>query len=106
MTTQAEGQGLRLTLEGIDEHGNPAKAVIMNFEDGKSYPVTGMPAYDAQSDKLVNNSTIWIIRTKAGKVVETLISEVSADGKTWTVTVAGATPDGQRLYNVLVRDKQ
>jgi hypothetical protein len=55
---------------------------------------------------VVNDSTAWIIRTKAGKVVQTLISEVSADGKTWIVTTAGVTPDGQQIDNVLVREKQ
>ena len=59
-----------------------------------------------QADKVVNDSTAWIIRTKGGKVVQTLISEVSADGKTWTVTTAGVTPDGQQINNVLVREKQ
>jgi len=38
--------------------------------------------------------------------VQTLISVVSADGKTWTVTTAGVTPNGQQLYNVVVREKQ
>jgi hypothetical protein len=103
---QTEGQGLKITLEGIDAQGNPAKAVIVNFNDGKSHPVTGFRAYDAQSDKVITDSTAWLIRTKAGKVVQTLVSEVSADGKTWTVTVAGVTPNGQQLYNVLVREKQ
>ena len=65
-----------------------------------------MPAYDAQADKVVNESTAWLIRTKAGKVVETLISELSPDGKTWTLTIAGVTPNGQPLNNVIVREKQ
>jgi hypothetical protein len=105
VAVQAEGQGVRLTIENVDAQGNSAKAVIINFDDGKFHPV-GAPLYDAQADKVVNDSTAWIIRTKAGKVVQTLISEVSADGKTWTVTTAGVTPDGQQINNVLVRDKQ
>ena len=78
----------------------------MAFNDGKSHPVTGVPAYDAASDKEVNDSTAWVIRKKAGKVVQTLISETSADGKTWTRTTVGVTPNGQQLYNVAVYDKQ
>jgi len=105
VAVQAEGQGLRLTIENVDAEGNTAKAVIINFGDGKFHPVRA-PLYDAQADKAVNDSTAWIIRTKAGKVVQTLISEVSADGKTWTVTTAGVTPDGQQINNVLVREKQ
>jgi hypothetical protein len=103
---QAEGQGLRITNEGIDAQGNPTKAVIVLLDDGKSHPVTGVPAYDAQSYKVVNDSTAWTIRKKAGKVVQTLISEVSADGKTWTLTITGVNPNGQQINNVIVRDKQ
>jgi hypothetical protein len=106
LTNQAEGQGLKITLEEVDAQGNSSKAVIMTFNDGRSHPVTGMPAYDAASDKRVNDSTGWVIRTKAGKVVQTLIGETSADGKTWSITTAGVTPNGQQLYNVTVYDKQ
>jgi hypothetical protein len=106
VTTLAEGQGHKFTLEEIDAEGNPSKAVIMTFNDGKSHPVTAVPAYDAASDKQVSDSTGWVIRTKAGKVVQTLIGETSADGKTWTITTAGVTPDGQQLYNVAVYDKR
>jgi hypothetical protein len=106
ITTQAEGQAHKYTVEAVDAQGNPSKAVVMTFNDGKSHPVTGVPAYDAASDKRVNDSTAWVIRTKAGKVVQTLIGEYSADGKTWTITTAGVTQNGQQLYNVTVYDKQ
>jgi hypothetical protein len=76
----------------------------MEFDDGKFRPVTGVAAFVAQATKQVNESTTWEIRTKAGKVVQTLILAVSADGK--TVTVAGITANGLPLYNVIVRDKQ
>jgi hypothetical protein len=75
-------------------------------DDGKSYPVTGNNAYDAESFKVVNDSTAWTIRTKAGKVVQTLTAVVSADGKTSTTTITGVNANGQPIYNVTVRDKQ
>ena len=103
---EAVGPGIKITADGIDAQGNPAKAVIMNFNDAKSHPVTGVPAYDSESDKEVNDSTWWIIRKKAGKVVQTLIGEVTPDGKIWTVTIAGVNPNGQQIYNVIVREKQ
>jgi hypothetical protein len=91
ITTQAEEQGLRFTVDTIDPQGNSTKAVLAGIDDGKSYPVTGNADYEAASFKQVNDSTAWIIRTKAGKVVQTLVSVVSADGKTWTLTTAGVT---------------
>jgi hypothetical protein len=97
---------LKLTDERVDAQGNPAKAVVMYFNDGKAHPVTGVPAYDAEANKVVNESTSWGIRTKAGKVVQTLISEISPEGKTWILTIAGVTADGRPLNNVIVREKQ
>jgi hypothetical protein len=98
--------GRRSTVETIDAQGNSSKRVTIEFDDGKFHPVTGVPAFDAQATKRVNESTTWEIRTKAGKVVQTLILAVSADGKTESVTVAGVTANGLPLYNVIVRDKQ
>jgi hypothetical protein len=93
VTAEAVGQGIRFTSEGIDAQGNPYKLVIMVFNDGKFHPLTGVPAADATAFKVVNESAAWGIRTKAGKVVETLISEVSPDGKTLTLTYGGVTPN-------------
>jgi hypothetical protein len=105
-TFQAEGQGLRVTLEAINDQGNPTKRVFMIFDDGKSYPVTGNPVDDATSNKRVNDSTWWNIRTKAGKIVLTEILAASADGKTETITVTGIGANEQQIYDVFVYDKQ
>ena len=65
---EAVGQGLRTTAEGIDAQGNPTKAVFgPYFYDGKSYPITGSPAFDAASYKQVNASISESTRTKAGE---------------------------------------
>src|SRR5262245_17632655 len=72
VTYEAVGQGLRATAEGVDAQGNPTKAVFgPYFYDGKSYPVTGVPIYDATSNKIINDSTVEMTRTKAGKVILT-----------------------------------
>jgi hypothetical protein len=55
ITTQAEGQGLRFTIDTIDAQGNPAKGVLAAIDDGKSYPMTGVSGYDAASFKQVND---------------------------------------------------
>jgi hypothetical protein len=106
LTYHAEGQGIRVTLESVDAQGNTTKGSDVAFDDGKSYPVTGNPAFDAQAGKVVNDSTAWIIRTKAGKVAQTLIGVVSADGKTNTITTAGVTADGRQINDVSVYEKQ
>ena len=106
VTFEADGKA---TAETVDAQGNVRKTVLMNHNDGKFYPINGIAGYltyDAAADKVINDSTMWIIRKKAGKVVETNILEVSADGKTMTVTISGVTANGQPLNNVLVREKQ
>ena len=106
---EAVGQGLRSRGEGVDAQGNPTKTDfgVISF-DGKSYPVTGQPAYDASSYKLVNASTYTYeaTRTKAGRVVRTLTSVPSADGKSRTLTITGVDEKGQQINNVVVFDKQ
>jgi hypothetical protein len=106
ITFEAIEGGLRGTQETVNAQGVVSKQVDMTFDDGKFHPLAGVPAFDAQASRQVNDSTRWEIRMKAGKVVQTLMLEVSADGKTETVTVAGVTGNGQQLYNVIVRDKQ
>jgi hypothetical protein len=106
VTFQAEGQGLRLSFDIIDAQGKPAKGVFMLFDDGKSYPVAGVPAFDAYSYERINNSTYEVTRTKAGKVVQTLTDVVSADGKTMTLTATGVNANGQQINDIEVYDKQ
>ena len=104
---EAVGQGLRNRGEGVDAQGNPTKtdSGVISF-DGKSYPYTGNPAYDARSSKQVNASTFEFTRTKAGRVVQTLTIVVSADGKSRTNTTMGVDEKGQQINNVYVYDKQ
>ncbi len=104
---QAEGQGLKVTLEGIDAQGNPTKVDFgVYFYDGKSYPVAGSTFYDASSYKRVNDSTVEITRTKGGKAVGTTTQVLSADGKSLTFTTTGVNANGQQFNGVSVYDKQ
>jgi hypothetical protein len=105
-TFEAVGQALRVTLKGINAQGNPTKRVDMLFDDGKSYPVTGVPNYDAVSYKRGNDSTNEITATKAGKVVQTATNVMSADGKTLTMTVTGVNANGQQIKNVTIYNKR
>jgi hypothetical protein len=105
--TEAVGQSFRTTFEGITGQGNPVKVVLGPYSyDGKPYPVTGSPDYDAASYKQLSNSTNEVILTKSGKNVQTTTGVLSADGKTYTITNTGATANGQQFTNVSVYDKQ
>jgi hypothetical protein len=106
LTFQEDGQGLRATVETIDAQGNPAKRVTVIFDDGKSHPVRDAPAFDAASIKAVNDFTIWDLRTKAGKVVQTVVITISPDGKSHTTATTGVNAAGQQINNIGVYDKQ
>jgi len=105
-TFEPEGQGHRMTIEGVDAQGNPVKQVLTRRDDGKPYPVTNNPAFDGEAFKTVNDSPVWIIRTKGGKIVSTIVSVISADRKTFTDTLSGVNANGQPFYNVAVRERQ
>ena len=107
LTYETVGEGFRATNEGIDAQGNPTKGVFgVYLYDGKSYPVMGVPDFDASSYKVVNESTVEMTRTKAGKVVQTQTRVMSADGKTLTFTGTGTNAKGQQINNTAVYDKQ
>jgi hypothetical protein len=107
LTFQVEGQSLTAITEGIDPQGHATKVVHGPFSyDGKSYPVTGAPAFDAASYKIVNDSTDEITRTKSGKVVQTVTEVLSDDGRTLTFTIKGVNANGQQISNVAVYEKQ
>jgi hypothetical protein len=74
--------------------------------DGKSYPITGAPAFDAATYKQVNNSTYESTRTKAGKAVQTTTNVLSADSETRTLTTTGVNEKGEQINSVAVYDKQ
>jgi len=107
LTFQAEGQSLTATVEGMNAQGVPTKVVHGPYlYDGKAYPVTGAPGYDAASYKIINDSTDEITRTKAGKVIQTVTEVLSEDGKSLTFTIKGVNTNGQQINNVAVYEKQ
>src|SRR5262249_47539956 len=100
LTYETVGQGFKATNEGVDAQGNPTKGVFgVYFYDGKSYPITGVPDYDASSYKAVNESTVEMTRTKAGKTIQTQTRVMSPDGKTLTFTATGTNAKGEQISN-------
>jgi hypothetical protein len=93
----ASGQGIKVATKGTD--------YAANF-DGKDYPATGNPDWDAVSIKRVDSHTIEFTRKKAGKTVQTATSVVSKDGKTRTITTNGVNAQGQKISTVGVYEKK
>jgi hypothetical protein len=106
-TITASGQGSMAVLEGTDAAGMPIpRQVYTVVYDGQPHPVTGVPAYDANSVTRVNAYTYDFTRTKAGRVVQTGRSVFSTDGRTATFVTTGEDANGQPISNAVVFEKQ
>jgi hypothetical protein len=113
---EAQGNGYKFTVEGIAGDG---KAIAYSFTsnlDGKVVPVTGWgipgeaDVWGVQREMIASqrndSNTMTTTATKAGKVVLTIRSVVSKDGKVTTITANGTDPNGQPVSYVAVFEKQ
>jgi hypothetical protein len=58
------------------------------------HPVMGNPNYDTAASARVDDRTVIISRTKAGKLVQISILVMSQDGKMITATIIGTNANG------------
>ena len=103
---EADDAHLKIDSQGTDAKGNTTHTKFEAKFDGKDYPATGLPVGDSVSAKLLNPNTTQVIMKKDGKPVMTVISRVSADGKTRTSTFSGKDAQGRPVHNVVVYDKK
>lgn len=102
----AAGQGVKFSLESVSADGSKSAWASTANYDGKDVPFTGSATVDTTSLKRINATTVEETRKKGSKVVRTLTRVVSADGKSFTVTVKGTNDQGQAINNVEVYEKQ
>jgi hypothetical protein len=104
---EAAGQGAKLTVEQTAADGTTRHWEFTANYDGKDVPITGNnPDADTVARTIVDANTVETISKKAGKVVTTQRSTVSADGKTRTVTTKGVNAAGQTVNNIAVYERQ
>lgn len=103
---EAAGDDVKVTVDGTDRDGKPTHNEWTGKFDGKDYAVTGDPAADMRSYKMVDDHTLELTGKKGGKVTITGRIVTSADGKTRTVTTKGTDAEGKKFENVAVYDKQ
>ena len=106
LTFEAVGQGVKLSVEGVNADGSKAAISYTANYDGKDVPVTGSATLDTVSWKRINATTVEETDKKGGKVFGTLTRVMSADGQSMTNTFKGTNPQGQAVNNVIVFDKQ
>jgi uncharacterized protein YpmB len=96
---------IKITVEGVNKDGKPRHGVWIGKFDGKVYPSKGNLAWNAAAYKTVDDRTNEITTMKDGKVMWTGRIDVSADGKSRTVTVHGRDENGKKFSSKVVYDK-
>jgi len=103
---QADGDNIKVKVDGTDAQGKPTHNEWVGKFDGKDYPVTGDPNSDMRSYKQIDDHTLGITIMKDGKVTMTGKVVVSADGKTRTIKVHGTESNGKKFHNLGTYDRE
>ncbi len=106
MKLEAEGNGLKATVDSTDAQGKPVNFTYSASFDGNPSSVSGHPNVDEITLHRVNDHTINATGKKGGKVVFTERRTVSKDGKTMTLSRNGTNPEGKKFHATMVFDKQ
>jgi hypothetical protein len=110
-----QGDGLKVSYEGINAYQLSFFYSYMVTFDGKSNPITGsgqqwrdeqVNGADTAAFKRIDTNTYEGTFKKAGKVVLTVMYAVSPDGKTTTLTAKGSDAKGGPINDITVWDKQ
>jgi hypothetical protein len=105
VTYTPSADGVRISVDVAWDGGESQHWEMAGKYDGKDYPVTGNPAADMASFKLVDDHTGESTFKKDGKVTATNRRVLSKDGKTLTITSKGTTADGKPRNDVQVFEK-
>jgi len=96
----------KIDATGTDADGKPIHVQYSAKFDAKDYPATDVANADSVSVKRIDANTIETVQKKDGKVMMTITSKVSKDGKTRTSTWHGKNAEGKDVHNVVMFDKQ
>jgi len=103
---EAAGDQIKVTVDGTDGAGAATHNEWTGKFNGRFYAVTGDPASDMRSYRIINSHTLALTAKKGGKVTLTGRIVVSRNGKTRTVTTTGKNANGKWVTNRAVYDKQ
>jgi hypothetical protein len=105
-TYAASADGIVLDYHRVGADGKESSVHATVKYDGKDYPATGSPDFDALSVKRVGVNTVEGTQKRMGKVVGTSTRTVSKDGKTLTLISRRANDKGEMTTTTLVYDRQ
>ncbi len=100
------GDGTSLNVTGVSADGTAMSQKSTFKYDGKEYPFSGSPDWDAIALKKVNNSTVNSTLKLGGKPVGTAVRSISDHGKTLTLTTNAKNAKGKKYHAIAVFDRQ
>jgi hypothetical protein len=103
--TAAPG-GVTVSWKRMDADGKESNVKTTFKYDGKDYPVTGSPDFDALSAKQIDANTVESVQKRMGKDVGKTTRTLSADGKTLTLASKLTTAKGTAVDTSMVYDRQ
>jgi hypothetical protein len=109
LTFQAQGDGVKVSADGVAGDGSPIAFSFMTNYDGKESAISGegFPnGADTVAVKRIDANTSTATAKRAGKVVYTRTLAVSKDGKVMTITAKGTDEQGHPTSSTSVWDKQ
>lgn len=106
VTYEAAGDQTKVTVDGTAGDGSAIHSEWTGKFDGKPYALTGDPAGDMRSYRVVSRRTLSLRSTKDGKLTTTATITVSPNGKTRTVTARSRNAKGQWTTSSAFYDKQ
>ncbi len=100
------GQGrLLIKSDWIEADGTVGHVEYSTALDGKPISIIDYPIADTVIDTMVNPTTWKSIWMKDGKIVESEVEHISADGRTFRETDEGMDDKGRRYRNQLVFER-
>ena len=96
---------LLVKSDWIESDGTPGHVEYSTAFDGKPKSILDYPAADTVTDTLLNSTTWKSVWTKDGKIVESELQTISADGKTLRDTDEGKDEKGKKYKNRLVFER-
>ena len=101
----AGADGMKIVVDVTPAPGAAQHWEMTATYDGKESPVKGNPNAETISVKRINDLTTESTFKKGGKVTSVNHRDLSADGKTLTITSKGVTEEGKPRNDVQVFEK-
>jgi hypothetical protein len=93
-------------VKTVQADGSAFTILITENYDGKDYPVVGSPDYDTVELKKVNEQVTEATLMHGHILVAHAKREISADGKTMTITYRESPDRNHPVNNLAVYDRQ